>query len=538
MKKIIKLYLGICLVVFLMTVCSLKCRAAEEYTDLTEEAEYGDDGVFYHPDGDGILISDYTLPENMRFAWYNGDLTIASGVTLTIPEGSTLYVSTGTEFKFTLEEGASIRIEGAPDINEWGEPKERLEILFAKVYINGTIESGSAGIHCRYSKVYLNGTIHSVQPAVLARECQVSVLGGEYLSSSADNPIINMDPDCQSLIEIQGGVFSGKGNKNYLFQGYTYEEHPNGVIAVPIPPDSETSAVNGEKGIIKERIQGIINYAKGLFTEAKSDSVTEDGNWLNGDIIVVILCVAVVLIILIYVIFDFIRSPWKKKIKILLELIISIGLVGGVLWYFWNQAVNEQQQKDSDNASYQEESVPEKVLIWNNASLLNELEAYPEGIYQVGKDLEPGIYFFEASDPNESNVCFYIFFSRKEDFGEKEVGAWVRRCYVELKNGEYIYVQDANFVKSGEQPAYQPQQEAASIIYPKGEYLVGYDIMPGSYQVATPNEIFVRDTAITGSEVNFSIYSRENYINGDYIELKEGQYINTGIWEPMTLTGE
>lgn len=537
MKKIIKLYLGFCLAAFLLTVWSLECRAAEEYTDLTEGAEYSDDGVLYHPDGDGILISDYTLPENMRFEWYNGNLTIASGVTLTIPEGSMLFVSNETQLKFTLEEGACIRIEGAPDINEWGEPKERLEILFAKAYINGTIESDSTGIHCRYSKVYLNGTIHSVQPAVLARECQVSVLGGEYLSNSANNPIMNMDPDCQSVIEIRGGVFSGKGDRSYLLQGYTYEEHPNGVIAAPIPSASETSTVNEEKGIVKEQIQGIIDYAKGLFMEAKSDSVTEDGNWLNGDIIVVILCVATVLIILIYVIFDFIRSPWKKKIKILLELIIAIGLVGSVLWYFWNQAVGEQQ-KSSANDSYQEDTLPEKILIKNNASLLNDLEAYPEGIYHVGKDLEPGIYFFEASDPNESNVCFYIYFSRKEDFKEKEVGAWVRRCYVELKNGEYIHVQDANFVKSGEQPAYQSQQEATAITYPKGEYLVGYDIMPGSYQVETENDICVRDTAINGSEVNFSIYSRENYMNGDHIELKEGQYVNTGIWEPMTLTGE
>lgn len=121
-----------------------------------------------------------------------------------------------------------------------------------------------------------------------------------------------------------------------------------------IPLASENSAVNEEKGIIKEQIQGIIDYAKGLFMEAKSDSVTEDGNWLNGDIIVVILCVATVLIILIYVIFDFIRSPWKKKIKILLELIIAISLVGGILWYFWNQAV-EEQQKSGANDSYQEE---------------------------------------------------------------------------------------------------------------------------------------------------------------------------------------
>lgn len=532
MIKKMKLCLGFCLSAFILILCSLECRAAEEYTDLTEGAEYEEDGVFYHPDGDGILVSDYTLPENMYFGWYNGNLTIASGVTLTIPKGSTFYISPGMDFEFTLEEGATIRIEGEPEVNEWGDPKERLQISFTKAYINGTIESESTGIHSDHNKLYLNGTIHSAQSAVLARECQVFVLGGEYLGGKT--PIRNMDPDCQSLIEIQGGVFSGSVDSNYLSRGYTYEKHENGVMVIPI--SSETETTNADSITIKERITGIMDYATGLFMEAKSDSITEEGSWLNGDIVVVILCVATVVIILLYVIFDFIRSPWKKKLKILLELVIAIGLVGGILWYFRNQAVKEQQKDSINYTSYEEETVPEKVLVQNDASLLKNLEAYPEGIYQVGKDLEPGVYFFESSDPDESDACFYIYFSRKEDFAEKEVGAWTRRCYVELKNGDYIYVQDANFVKCKEQPAYQPDQQGAVITYPKGEYLVGYDIMPGSYQVETQNDIYIRDTAITGAEVNFSIYNQESYVNGDTIDLKEGQYISTGIWGTMTLT--
>lgn len=538
MIKKLKLYLGFCFSLLILMFCSLECRAAEEYTDLTEGAEYGEDGTFYHPDGDGILISDYTLPENMYFGWYHGDLTIASGVTLTIPKGSTFQISSGMNFEFILEEGATIRIEGEPEVNEWGDPKERLQISFTEAYINGTIESESTGIHSDHNKLYLNGKIHAVQSAVLARECQVFVLGGEYLDGNAKTPIQNMDPDCQSLIEICGGVFSGSGVHNYLTPGYTYKENKNGVIVVPIASEMETTELNTDSITIKERISGIIDYTKGLFIEAKNDSITKEGSWLNGDIVVVILCVATVVIILLYLIFDFIRSPWKKKLKILLELVIAIGLVGGILWYFWDQAIKEQQKDNINNASYQEETVPQKVLIQNNASLLKDLEAYPEGIYQVGKDLDPGVYFFEASDPTESDACFYIYFSRKENFEEKEIGAWVRRCYVELKDGDYIYVRAANFIAKGDQPAYSSNQQEDVITYPKGEYLVGYDIMPGSYHVETQNDIYIRDTAITGTEVNFSIYNQESYVNGDSIELKEGQYINTGIWGSMTLTKE
>ncbi len=78
--------------------------------------------------------------------------------------------------------------------------------------------------------------------------------------------------------------------------------------------------------------------------EAKDDSITEDGEWVNGDIVVVVLCVLVVLIILLYIIFDFIRSPFKKKIKILIELALAIGIVGGGIWFLWNQALNEQKE--------------------------------------------------------------------------------------------------------------------------------------------------------------------------------------------------
>ncbi|MCM1125065.1 MAG: hypothetical protein NC429_01205 [Lachnospiraceae bacterium] len=544
MKRFTKFWLGFCLSISVLFIFSIKSRAAESYADLTQGAEYDEEeGVLYHPDGDGILVSDYTLPENTYFGWYNGDLTIASGVTLTIPKGSTLDVSTGTKFKFIVEEGACIRIEGEPDVNEWGEPLERIHVVFAETYMNGIIESKGTGIRCELNKLYLNGTIHSAQPSVLANECQVFVKGGEYLCE-AEQPIIDLDADCKSLIEIRGGVFSGEGMSDYLYQGYTYKEHPEGVEAVPVSSimeEEETDSVNSSQDAgIKERIQGIADYAKGLFMEAKDDSITEGGSWINGDIVVVVLCVATVVIILLYVIFDFIRSPWKKKLKILIEVVIAVGLVGGSLWYFWNQAAGEQQAKrDEAYAAYQEDAVQERTALQNSKSVLDGMEVYTDGIYQVGKDLEPGVYFFESADPEEEDTCFYIYFSKNADLEEKEVGAWVKRCYVELKKGEYIYVRDAHFVPNGEQPAYQPAQEGGSVTYPKGEYLVGYDLMPGTYRIETTSDICVRDSALTGAEANFSEYNQEgHYSDGDSVVLKDGQHLYTGIWSSVTLTAE
>ncbi len=53
---------------------------------MTDAVYREDENGYVHEYGDGILVEDYTLPEDTNFHWYNGTLTIAEGVTLTIPE--------------------------------------------------------------------------------------------------------------------------------------------------------------------------------------------------------------------------------------------------------------------------------------------------------------------------------------------------------------------------------------------------------------------------------------------------------------------
>lgn len=108
---------GICLGIFLLSGALSGGQVyAKESSDLMENVEY-DNGDLIHPEGDVILTADYTLPENTYLNWYGGNLTIASGVTLTIPETSFLNISSPGE-TFYVEEGACIRIEGAPRVNE------------------------------------------------------------------------------------------------------------------------------------------------------------------------------------------------------------------------------------------------------------------------------------------------------------------------------------------------------------------------------------------------------------------------------------
>lgn len=507
---------------------------AKESSDLMENVEY-ENGEAIHPDGDVTLTSDYTLPADTRLNWYGGSLTVASGVTLTIPESSFLNISNPGE-SFTVSEGACIRIEGPPEINEAeeGNPISHLTVYAAETRINGTVESDNAGLVCQLNKTYLNGTIHTVQQFLMTDQCQVYITGGEYISD-AKTPIKEVYTDYyESVIEISGGRFSSDKIKEYLAKGYTLSKQDDGIFEIVIQEEmgsAKAPDAPATSGSIKERANQVWEYAKSLFTEAKQDSIQADGTWINGDIVVVILCVAVVVISLLLVIIDFIRSPIKKKFKILVELIIAVGVVGGGILFLWNQVQKESQAMLAEKyADYEETAVPVTVPLQNQSAELNGLEVYPEGIYLVGQDLEPGMYFFESKDPvyrTDIRPIYYVYSSDTPDFITKEVGAWVQRSYLELKEGSYIRVIGANFIKAGAQPAYEPETEDEILIYPAGEYLVGYDIVPGNYQITiAPYDITVRDSVLDNREINFTDYNGTVYEGGSVeIELKDGQHL-------------
>lgn len=509
---------------------------AKESNDLMENVEE-ENGEYVHPEGDVTLSADYTLPEDTYLNWYGGSLTIASGVTLTIPGSSFLNVS-NPEDQFVVEEGACIRIEGAPvrDEAEQGEdnPLCHLFVYGAETRINGIIESENAGPVFRFNKVYLNGTIHAEQQFFMTEQCQVTITGGEYISGMK-SPVKEVYTDYyESVIEISGGRFSQNTIKQYLVKDYTFIKQEDGLYEAVLRDEKESAempAAPAESAGIKDKAVKIWEYAKDLFEEARQDSIQGDGSWVNGDIVVVILCVAVVVISLLLVIIDFIRSPLKKKFKILVELVIAVGAVGGGIWFLWDQVQKEQlSQVEEKFAVYDQTTVPEAIQLENEKAELNGITVYEEGIYLIGQDIEPGMYFFEAIDPeyrpNERPI-YYVYSSDSPDFTDKEVGAWVKRSYLELKEGRYIRVIGANFVKAGEQPVYEAEEEEGGRIYPAGEYLVGYDIAPGSYQMTIePYDVTIADKALDDTRMNFTVYDGISYEGGPTeVTLREGQHL-------------
>lgn len=525
---------GICLGIFLLSGGQVY---AKESSDLMENVEYNN-GDLIHPEGDVTLTADYTLPENTYLNWYGGSLTIASGVTLTIPETSFLNISSPGE-TFYVEEGACIRIEGAPRVNEEeeGNPVCHLLVYATKTRMEGTIESENAGMVCRVNKTYLHGTIHAAQQFLMTDQCQVSITGGEYTSGKM--PMKEEYTDYyESVIEISGGRFQSDKVKSYLLSEYVLEKQEDGMYEVVLqgsPQEGENRGEEAESASKPESIKAyasqIWEYAKNLFTEAKQDSIQGDGSWVNGDIVVVILCVAVVAISLLLVLIDFIRSPFKKKFKILAELIIAFGVVGGGIWFLWNQVQKEQSLQSKDKyAGYEASLVPGRLTLENKDAELNGMEVYPAGIYLVGQDVEPGIYFFEAENPvyqGEKRPIYYVYGSDTPDFKDKEVGAWIKRSYLELTKGRYIRVIGANFVKAKEQPAYEADEKDSAGIYPAGEYLVGYDIAPGTYQMTVvPYEALMADRVLDDKSMNFTAYDAVSYEGGPTeVTLEDGQHL-------------
>jgi len=526
---LLKILLGIYLCAIVCSGTSMVSEAAKIRSgDLMEGAEY-ENGEIFHPEGDMILTADYTMPEDTTFYWYNGSLTIASGVTLTIPEGSCLEINSPGE-SFTVEEGACIRIEGEPREDEYGRPLTNLHAAYARTQIDGSIESENAGLLCQWNKVYLNAQIHTRQTLLFMEECQVSITGGEYISE--EEPLIDelyMDY-YESVAEISGGVFSTDKIQSCLAKGYALQKQDEGVYEAVPAAQKETASESERPAGFMERAKQIPAYAQKLFEEAKGDSIREDGSWVNGDIVVVILCVAVVGICLLLVIIDFIRSPFKKKLKILLELSIAVGIVGGGLMFLWHQVVEEKNmQAEKSQADYDETDVPQTMVLQKDGAELDGMEVYPEGTYLVGKDLEPGVYFLETVYPEGKPQIFYVHSSASPDFTDKEVGAWAKRAYLELKDGTYIRVIGADFVRNGEQPAYESADQEGVLQFPHGDYLVGYDIAPGRYQLTIDRgETVICSGTMQTEAMNFARYGGTSYTQetgSTEIQLKEGDHM-------------
>ncbi len=563
-RKLQKLLLGLLFCFACLFVFSIDGYAASgEYTDLMAGAEYDNaNDRYFQSEGDGILTSDYTLPENTMLQWHGGNLTIASGVTLTISEGSCLEMTadsiTGKSRYFVLEEGATIRILGETALNEHGALKERLNLIHINAEINGTIESDVQGFDASCCDLRLNGTIHSNGPALCVEQCEITFLGGEYLTNG--NAVIERkyEQAFACIVTVRGGVFSKDMGKNNLADGVKMNRRADGTYEAIVIPQENSDNTESESGNSEKQESGILAQIKsfwlGVVEKAKEvlgEAIAANGGikeaWKKPEFIVCMIMTFGIVAGFVYCVYDFIRAPWKEKLKLLKEYIIVIVVVGGgfgLIWQYVNKDIEKQQALT--RPQYSEDTEVVKTLIEDELSCMNGLEAYGPGIYQVGKDIQPGVYYMEADDKNANIAPYYVYFSQTPDFEEKEVGIWVSRSFLKLEKGWYVTVIGAHFVEAGRQKAYEPSEKDGIFVYPAGEYLVGQDLAPGTYSYEPANEetfwMQIRDGAITAEEVSWTKYAVEDYNYYDMatipttITVTEGQSITVSPWSKAKLT--
>lgn len=546
----------ICLLAFSIDVCA----APVEYTDLMSDAEYeGTDGRYFHGVSDGILVEDYTLPANTTLCWTDGNLTIASGVTLTISEGSCLEIAfdpvTGKNRTFLLEEGATIRILGDIDYDEYGALKTRLNFIHVNVEINGTIESSVQGLDASQSDIILNGTIYSNGPTICYEQCEISFLGGEYLAGESTITERKYEQAFDGIIEVYGGIFSKEMARSTLTDGITMHKREDGTYEAIVIPEEESNLSEAEiaqkQSSLIEKLKSFfssaINKAKEVFNEAVAANGGIKEAWKKPEFLVCMIMVLGILAGFLYYIYDFIRAPLKKKFKILIETALVIIIVGGGFWLIWEYVTKDlEAQQALTRPEYSEEAEVVTTLIKDNLSHMNGLEAFSPGVYQIGTDIEPGTYYLEADDLSATINPFYIYFSRTPDFKEKDIGLWVSRSYVEFERGWYVTVIGAHFVKAGEQAIYTPSESDGYTVYTSGEYLVGRDLLPGTYSYEpVGNETFhiqVRNGAITAKEVSWTSYDSDGQNTYDMssqptqFTVSEGQTITISPWSSAKLT--
>lgn len=534
--------------------------APADFTDLMAGAKYDETNDWYcQEEGDGILTEDYTLPENTTLHWYGGNLTIASGVTLTISEGSCLEMSfdpiTGKNRTFLLEEGATIRILGDIDYDEYGALKTRLNFIHVNVKINGTIESNVQGLDASQSDITLNGTIHSNGPTICYEQCEITFLGGEYLANESSITERKYEQAFEGIIEVYDGVFSKEMAKATLMDGITMHKREDGTYEAITIPEEESNLSEAEntheQGSLMDKLKNFFSSAVSKVKEVFNEAVAANGGikeaWKRPEFLVCMIMVLGILAGFLYYIYDFIRAPLKKKFKILIETALVIIIVGGGFWLIWEYVTKDlEAQQALTRPEYSEEIEVVTTFIEDKRSYMNGLDAYGPGIYQIGKDIDPGTYYLEADDLSANINPFYIYFSKTPDFKEKEVGLWVSRSYVEFERGWYVTVIGAHFVKAGEQAVYEPSEIDGCPSYTPGEYLVGRDLAPGTYSYEpNSNETFhiqVRDGAITAKEVSWTSYDSDGQNTYDMssqptqFTVREGQTITVAPWNSAKLT--
>lgn len=114
--------------------------------------------------------------------------------------------------------------------------------------------------------------------------------------------------------------------------------------------------------------------------------------------------------------------------------------------------------------------------------------ALGDGIYQAGVDFEPGIYMLIATRDSLPLGSYEIRDSLDREKMPLDSNAFWSMNYIEILDGEYIQLKNCMMVletEAREVLAYKGIDYMNSTSLTCGTYVVGKDLMPGTYEIRT-----------------------------------------------------
>jgi|GEM_PF-6274366 len=170
---------------------------------------------------------------------------------------------------------------------------------------------------------------------------------------------------------------------------------------------------------------------------------------------------------------------------------------------------------------------------------------YDDGMYLVGRDIDPGQYVFVPISIYWNDFFIYrnCYYNHDSDFFYYRLQDTMGIAHVELKAGQYIVFESGTLIPADDVPPYAPKRG----IYRSGVYKVGRDIPAGTYEVlgdyTNGSSCWFKLKNATG-DINARIASgfirSADMPTGDYYidgMFKVGKDLPAGIYDLLGLNG-
>lgn len=149
------------------------------------------------------------------------------------------------------------------------------------------------------------------------------------------------------------------------------------------------------------------------------------------------------------------------------------------------------------------------------------IDPYKSGykhLYKVGEDIEAGLYLATATDGKIAGFCIA---SDPECDDILSNGHFEGRSYIEVKDGEYLDTSLCDILPFSQAEPYRP----ANGIIADGQYLVGFDIEPGTYRLVGTGSNGAGHYTITTDANGDNLVDKDTFFDSAYVRLINTEYI-------------